>query len=195
VSISPHSGIIDFGVFTPPEGGKDGIQGEVPQPLIAEVGYILSSDGWISGGSIAGLGTMAQEDSDSVNITGGDISGTRIDPRVNDLNTTASPFNWNGDNYDIEALDALQNNLTISADAGTPVDAQKMIFRISDNGVSRTITFTGGVSKGFRTVGVTLTVSGSNYTYSTVAGKFVYFGCIYNSHVSRWDIIALSQEL
>lgn len=194
MSISPHSGIIDFGVFTPPEGGKDGIQGEVPQPLISEIGYILSSNGWIAGGSIAGLGTMAQENADSVNITGGDISGTRIDPRVNDLNTTASPFNWNGDSYDIEALDALQNNLTISADAGTPVDAQKMIFRISDNGVSRTITFTGGVSKGFRTVGVSLGVSGSNYTYSTLAGKVTYFGCIYNSHVNRWDIIALSQE-
>ena len=194
MSISPHSGIIDFGVFTPPEGGKDGIQGEVPQPLVAEIGYILSSEGWVAGGAIAGLGTMAQEDSNSVNITGGDISGTRIEARINDLNTTASPFNWNGDNYDIQTLDALQNDLTISADNGAPVDGQKIIFRIYDNGVSRTLTFTGGVSKGFETVGVPMGSSGSNYTYSTVAGKVVYFGCMYNAHINRWDIIALSQE-
>jgi hypothetical protein len=194
VTIAPHSGIIDFGVFTPPELGKDGIQGEVPAPLIVEVGYILSSDGWVAGGDIAGLGTMAQENANSVNITGGSIRGTRIAPRVNDHNTTPSPFFWNSDNYDLDALDALQNNLTIKADIGAPDDGQKMIFRVCDNGTPRVLTFEGGVPKGFRLIGVNLATSGSNFTYTTTANKFVYFGCIYNLHVSRWDMVALSQE-
>lgn len=46
MSVAPHAGIIDFGTFTPPEGGKDGIQGEVPAPALAEVGYVLTTDGW-----------------------------------------------------------------------------------------------------------------------------------------------------
>lgn len=194
MSIAPHSGIIDFGVFTPPDAGKDGIQGEVPAPLLIETGFILSSDGWVAGADIAGLGTMAQENANAVDITGGTISGTRVVPRVNDLNTTSSPFYWNSNGYDVNALDALQNDLTIMADIGAPDDAQKMIFRICDNGAPRTITFTGGVAKGFRDVGVQLGTSGSNYTYTTTANKFVYFGCIYNFHVNRWDIIGLSQE-
>lgn len=194
MSIAPHSGIIDFGVFTPPEGGKNGIQGEVPAPLLAEVGYLLSSEGWIAGGDIAGLGTMAQENANAVSITGGTISGTHVVPRVNDHDTTPSPFFWNSDSYDIDALDTLQNNLTIEADIGSPDDGQKMIFRVCDNGTPRVLTFRGGVGKGFRPVGVTLITSGSDYTYTTIAGKFCYFGCIYNFHVNRWDIIALSQE-
>ena len=194
MSIAPHSGIIDFGVFTPPDAGKDGIQGEVPAPLLIETGFILSSDGWVAGGDIAGLGTMAQENADAVDITGGTIRGTHVVPRVNDRDTTPSPFYWNSDSYDVDALDALQNDLTIMADLGAPDDAQKMIFRICDNGTPRTITFTGGVPKGFRAVGVQLITSGSNYTYTTIANKFVYFGCIYNFHVNRWDIIGLSQE-
>lgn len=194
MSIAPHAGIIDFGVFTPPVLGRDGIQGEVPAPLVTEVGYILSSNGWVAGGSIPGLGTMALEDANNVLITGGSITGTQVLPRFSDQNTVASPFAWNSDTYDVVAIDQLANNLTISADVGVPDDGQKMIFRICDNGVSRTITFTGGVSKGFRPVGVTLTVSGSNFLYSTQVGKFAYFGCMFNAQVNRWDIVALSQE-
>jgi hypothetical protein len=49
MSIAPHSGIIDFGTFTAPTGGQDGIQGEVPAPLSTEATYILSAQGWIPG--------------------------------------------------------------------------------------------------------------------------------------------------
>lgn len=195
MSIAPHSGIIDFGVFTPPLGGQDGIQGEVPAPLITETGYILSSDGWVAGGAIPGLGTMALEDADNVGISGGTIQGTQILPRFSDQNTVASPLSWNSDTYDVIAIDLLANNLTIPSDAGSPEDGQKIIFRFCDNGVSRTITFTGNVAKGFSPVGVSLTVSGSDYLYSTLPSKFTYFGCMFNAQVNRWDIIALSQEV
>lgn len=50
MSITPHSGIIDFGTFTSPAGGADGIQGEVPAPLASESGYFLSTEGWVPGG-------------------------------------------------------------------------------------------------------------------------------------------------
>lgn len=194
MSIAPHSGIIDFGVFTSPGVGIDGIQGEVPAPLAAELGYVLTASGWAAGGSIAGLGTMAQEDADNVSITGGAISGTRVSPRTGSQASIASSYSFNSDSYDVLAVNALQNDTTISADAGTPSDGAKLVFRFKDDGNSRTITFTGGASKAFIPVGITLTASGSNFTYATVPGKLVYFGCIYNSDSSRWDIIALSQE-
>ena len=52
MSVAPHAGVIDFGTFTPPTASLDGIQGEVPAPLSSEIGYVLSTEGWVpqSGG-------------------------------------------------------------------------------------------------------------------------------------------------
>lgn len=122
------------------------------------------------------------------------MTNKRINPRVSSGSSTTSPLAWNSDNYDEYAYTALANALTFSADAGTPVDGQKIIFRIQDDGTARVLTFTGGVSKGFEPVGVTMTASGSDFTYTTTASKKTYFGCIYNSADSRWDIVAIAQE-
>jgi hypothetical protein len=122
------------------------------------------------------------------------LTNKRVTPRMNSQTTTTSPWAWSSDSYDIQAFTALDTALTINADGGTPTDGQKAIFRFLDNGTGRILTFTGGTAKGFRPVGVTLTVSGSDFTYTTTANKTVYFGCIYNFAVSRWDIIALSLE-
>lgn len=122
------------------------------------------------------------------------LTNKRLTPRISSTTSISSPLAWNSDNFDQYAATAQAAAFTISADAGTPTDGQKEIFRVLDNATPRTITFTGGVSKGFRPVGVTLTASGSDWTYTTTASKTVYFGCIYNSAASRWDIIALSLE-
>lgn len=122
------------------------------------------------------------------------LTNKRVTPRVSSTASISSPLAWNSENFDQYAATAQSTAFTISADAGTPTDGQKAIFRILDNATPCVITFTGGASKSFRPVGVTLTVSGSNFTYTTTASKTVYFGCIYNSAASRWDIIALSLE-
>lgn len=116
-------------------------------------------------------------------------------PRVQTETSVTSPLSWNSDQYETYIITAQSTSFTISADSGSPIDGQKMLFRIKDNGTSRTITFTGGVSKGFRPVGTTFSVTGSDYTYSTTISKNTYFGCVYNSLDSRWDIIAVSQEV
>ena len=138
----------------------------------------------------------------AVNVSGSVVGTTdtqtltnkRVTPRVNAQTTTTSPWAWNSDSYDQQSFSALANALTINADAGTPTDGQKAVFRFKDNGTSRTLTFTGGVSKGFRPVGVVLSTSGSNYTYPTTVSKTVYFGCIFNSNADRWDIVAVALE-
>jgi hypothetical protein len=100
----------------------------------------------------------------------------------------------NTNSYDEYAFTALANALTISADAGTPTDGQKFVFRVLNNGSAYVLTFTGGVTNGYRPVGVTMTASASNWTYTLTASKSTYFGMIYNSNASRWDIVAISQE-
>jgi hypothetical protein len=121
------------------------------------------------------------------------LTNKRINPRVSSA-TSASSLTPNSDNFDQYAYTALAANLAIAADSGTPVDGQKLTFRVTCDGTARTLTFTGGVSKGFRPVGASLTASGSDFTYSAAASKTVYVGCVYNANASRWDIVALSQE-
>jgi len=55
MSVAPHAGIIDFGTFTPPTLSLDGIQGEVPQPLIGQENYVLTGNGWSSLAALGGI--------------------------------------------------------------------------------------------------------------------------------------------
>lgn len=115
------------------------------------------------------------------------LTNKNITARVNSQTTTASPWAWNSNNYDVQAFTALANALTINADAGTPTDGQRTILRFKDNGTAQGLTWTTGASKAFRAVGVTLPTT-------TVSGKTVYVGCLYNTADSRWDVVAVSQE-
>ena len=51
MSIAPHSGVVDFGTFTPSDILTDGVPGEVPAPLLTQIGYILSTNGWVPTGT------------------------------------------------------------------------------------------------------------------------------------------------
>ena len=115
------------------------------------------------------------------------LTNKRITPRINSTTTTTSPWAWNSDSYDQQGFTALANALTINADAGTPTDGQKTIFRFKDSGTARALTWTTGTSKSFRVVGVTLPTT-------TVATKTTYVGCIYNTSATRWDVVAVLQE-
>jgi hypothetical protein len=75
MTIAPHSGIIDFGTFTPPTASVDGIQGEVPAPLIAEAAYVLSATGWIPMGGGGGGGTVTSV-SGTGSVNGITLTGT-----------------------------------------------------------------------------------------------------------------------
>jgi hypothetical protein len=116
------------------------------------------------------------------------LTNKRITPRINSQTTISSPWAWNSDSFDQQQFTALANALTISADAGTPTDGQKTIFRFLDNGTARALTWTTGTAKSFRAVGVTLPTT-------TVPNKTTYVGCIYNSNASRWDAVAALTEI
>lgn len=115
------------------------------------------------------------------------LVNVRINPRLSSTASVTTPLAWNSDNFDEYAITAQAADLTISADAGTPVDGQKIIFRLKDNGTARALTWTTGTSKSFRVVGSILPTS-------TTVSKITYVGCIYNAADARWDAVAVVTE-
>jgi hypothetical protein len=113
------------------------------------------------------------------------LTNKRIDPRVVSA-ASASSLTPSIATADIYAYTALAANLTINAPTGTPVDGNKLIFRILDNGTARALDLTA-----YTAVGVTLPTT-------TVANKTTYVGVVYNAYgasgTGRWDAIAVTTQ-
>jgi hypothetical protein len=110
------------------------------------------------------------------------LSSTRINPRTSSTASTATltPDISAFDQYNLTAQAA---GLTVEAPTGTPVDGNKLIIRILDNGTPQTITWN-----------ATYTVIGPTLPTTTTANKMIYVGCVYNSTNTRWDVIALATQ-
>jgi len=110
------------------------------------------------------------------------LTNKRIDPRVTST-ASASSLTPSIATADVYAYTALAANLTINAPTGTPVDGDKLIFRLLDNGTARTLTWD-----------ATYTVIGVTLPTTTTASKTTYVGCIYNANNTRWDVIAVTTQ-
>ena len=114
------------------------------------------------------------------------VSG-RVNSRVSSAASSAS-ISADISTYDQYVLTAQAVGLTFNASTtGTPLNGNKMTFRIKDNGTPQTITWTTSGAGGFRAIGVTLPTT-------TVASKVTYVGCIYNSDESFWDVVAVTTQ-
>jgi hypothetical protein len=126
----------------------------------------------------------------NANATGGftTINGTatltnkRIDPRVSSTTSTAS-LTPDISSFDQYVLTAQAATLAVNAPIGTPVDGNRLIFRILDNGVAQTINW----NATYTAIGVTLPTT-------TTANKTTYVGCIYNTNNTRWDVVAVTTQ-
>jgi len=78
---------------------------------------------------------------------------------------------------------ALSQATTIAAPSGSPVQGEKLIIRLKDNGTARALTW----NAIYRVVGCILPTT-------TVISKLVYIGCIYNSTDTKWDVVCVAQE-
>ena len=110
------------------------------------------------------------------------LTNKRIDPRVTSA-ASASSLTPSVATADIYAYTALAAGLTINAPTGTPVDGDKLIFRLLDNGTSRALTWN-----------ATYTVIGVTLPTATTISKTTYVGCIYNANNTRWDVIAVTTQ-
>ncbi len=110
------------------------------------------------------------------------LSNKRITPRV-DTTASGSTITPTGDSSDLYTVTALAEAATIAAPSGTPVNGQRLVLRIKDNGVSRALTW----NAIYRVCGVTLPTA-------TTISKTHYVGMIYNSADSKWDVLAVGKE-
>ena len=106
-------------------------------------------------------------------------------PLTVDTASTATPTpNCDAcDQYDLTALAA---GATFAFPAGTPVNGQKLIIRILDNGGAQTLAWNSGAG-GYISRGATLPTT-------TVISKYLYVGLIYNSTAGKWDCVAVVNE-
>jgi hypothetical protein len=164
--------------------------------LVTQSGTLTASALLIGGGSGTAISSTSTGTGvltalgNNANATGGftTINGTatltnkRIDPRVSSTASTAS-ITPDISSFDQYAVTAQAAALAINAPTGTPVDGNKLVFRLLDNGTPRALTWD-----------ATYTVIGVTLPTTTTASKTTYVGCIYNANNTRWDVIAVTTQ-
>ena len=122
---------------------------------------------------------------DNGNLIGNNnrILNTIVNPSVQETTSTAT-FTINADEETTGVLTAIALATTIASPTGTPVQGQKLTFRFKDNGTAQSLTW----NAIFRAIGLTLPTT-------TTANKTIYIGFIYNSTETKWDVIAIKEEV
>lgn len=128
-----------------------------------------------------GLGSMATQAASAVAITGGSVSGTAVTQRVVVI-ADATSVTINADTTDVATQANTQSagTLTINAPTGTPVNGQKLVFRLQSTNAQ---TFSwNAIFAGSSDLSLPTASSGSS--------KYDYMGFIYNSTASKWQMLA-----
>jgi hypothetical protein len=120
--------------------------------------------------------SSAQPSTVNVIATGpqGPSGGLRIDSY-----TSATTITPNIDAFDFVSIDALAAALSFANPTGTPVNGQRLIIRILDNGSARALSWGAAYASG----GVPLPTS-------TTASKRTHLGFIYDGFGLKWYLVA-----
>lgn len=112
------------------------------------------------------------------------VTNKRITDRVTTITSSATPT-VNTDNCDAVTITALATAITSMTTnlTGTPTNFQKLVYRIKDDGTARAITW--GAS--FVAMGVALPTT-------TVLGKILTVGFIYDTVLAKWGCVASVNE-
>lgn len=131
-----------------------------------------------------GLGNVDNTSDATKNAATATLTNKRINPRVLTIASNATPT-INTDDYDAVTITALGTAITSMTSnlSGTPVNFQKLIIRIKDDGTARAITW--GAS--FEAKGVALPTT-------TVISKVLTVGFIYDTVTAKWGCVASVQE-
>ena len=106
-------------------------------------------------------------------------------PTTTTITSAAAPA-IDTDTTDEFVILALATNITSFTTnlTGTPVNGQSLIVRILDDGTPRSISW----GSAFASRGVSLPIT-------TVAGKYLYVGLVWNSTALTWDCLSAPQEV
>jgi hypothetical protein len=181
-------------------GTNVGIGSTVPQAKLDIEGSVYVGNGNIGVGSsapaqkldIAGniyvngnIGVGSSAPSQKIDVVGtvrATVLQGLIVPRITAIASSATPTPDAG-TTDLYQVTALAAGATFGSPTGTPVDGQKMMIRILDNGTARALAW----NAIYRAVGTVLPTT-------TVISKTLYVGIIYNSASAKWDVLAVGQE-
>jgi hypothetical protein len=107
-----------------------------------------------------------------------------IQPRVGSTTSSATPT-INTDSYDCYSITALAAAITSFTTnlSGTPVNGQKLIIRIKDDGTGRAITW-----------GAKFEAKGNSLPTTTTAGKVLTVGFLYDTVTSKWGCVSARTE-
>lgn len=126
-------------------------------------------------GAAGTLGTLAGTET---------FTNKRITPRISTTASSATPTP-NGDTDDMYTVTALAANATFGAPTGTPVNGQKLLIRVKDNATPRTLAYN-AIYRASTDLALPST---------TAASKTLYMGFIYNSADTKWDLIAVLNNI
>jgi hypothetical protein len=183
--VATGNALISGGVGVAPEYGKIGLTTHVTGTLpVANGGTgAVTLTGIVVGNGTGAFTTVTAPSGAIVGTTDTQtLSAKRINPRVVAASGTTGNLTIAGDTTDVYKAEGLTGAITLLQPSGTPVDGQKLMIRLEDNGTARAITWTTSAGA-FREVGITLPVT-------TTATKITYVGCVYNATDSFWDAVA-----
>lgn len=112
---------------------------------------------------------------------GSNLTGVVVQPRVVTISDGTS-ITINGDTTDIaiQVNTQIAGNLTINAPTGTPINGQKIIFRLQSTNVQILVWNSIFSGSGDLTLPI----------YSTGSSKYDYMGFIYNLTATKWQLLA-----
>lgn len=87
------------------------------------------------------------------------------------------------DRFDITALATAITSMTTNL-SGTPVAGDSLLMRLKDNGTARAITW-----------GASFASRGATLPTTTVLGKYMYVGFLWNDVENTWDCVAVVTEI
>ena len=141
----------------------------------ANTGIIANSTGVFVDTSVVSTPSAAQQ-----------LTNKRVTPRVN-TQVSTSLLSPDISLYDMYVITAQSTILNIEAPIGSPSQGERLMFRIKDNGTSRTLTFDSSSQK-YRNMGVTVPAA------TNPTSNALYIGCIYNANDDKWDIVAVANN-
>lgn len=92
-------------------------------------------------------------------------------------NATPTP---NADTTDVHIITALAAGATFAAPTGTPTHGQQLVIRVKDNGTARSL----GWNAAYRAS------TDLALPTTTILGKTIYLGFMYNATDAKWDLLA-----
>ena len=170
------------------DSGFDGVSGTISLDLVVGDEVEIKLQSYVATTTISANGTwnftQGMRISKASGIKGekGD-TGAPTDTRVTSV-TSIATLTIDSSTTDQSIITAQAEGLTIGAPTGAPVEGRKLVLRITDNGTNRALTW----NAIFQEIGVTLPTT-------TTANKTIYVGLIYNATATKWDVVAIKEQV